>query len=82
MSQMIQISDESAALLRQQASANGLTVEEWVKTLVLEKAQPDDSFPARHKLQAAVSRILELQKLVKPDPDGWTIRDYINHGRP
>lgn len=29
----------------------------------------------------AVRRILELRKDVKPDPDGLTIRDYIEMGR-
>lgn len=29
----------------------------------------------------AARRILELRKEVKPDPDGLTIRDYIEMGR-
>lgn len=82
MSQIIELSDESAAFLQRQASARGLTVEAWVQTLAFEKAQTDDKRPAGQRAQAAVSRILELQKRVKPDPEGWTIRDYIDHGRP
>jgi len=35
-----------------------------------------------HSPQEAAAHILELQKDVKPDPDGWTVKDYINHGRP
>ena len=36
----------------------------------------------RHsKTRAAAEGILELQKQVKPDPEGWTIRDYIDYGR-
>jgi len=31
--------------------------------------------------QTAVANILALQKRVKPDPEGWTSRDYINYGR-
>jgi len=42
--------------------------------------------PASHeghrRAQIAAARIRELQKHVKPDPEGWTIRDYINYGRP
>ena len=34
----------------------------------------------RKRLQAG-ARILEIQKRVKPDPEGWTSRDYINLGR-
>jgi succinylarginine dihydrolase len=68
MSQLIELSDESAALLRKQASSHGLTVEAWVHALAFEKAQKDDRRPVRQRAQAAVSRILELQKRVKPDP--------------
>jgi hypothetical protein len=82
MSQVIELSDESAAFLKRQASARGLTVEAWVQTLAFENAQTDDKWSAPQRAEAAVSRILELQKRVKPDPEGWTIRDYIDHGRP
>lgn len=33
------------------------------------------------KARAAVDAIRELRKQVKPDPDGLTIRDYIEMGR-
>jgi antitoxin (DNA-binding transcriptional repressor) of toxin-antitoxin stability system len=33
------------------------------------------------KARAAVEAIRELRKSVKPDPDGLTIRDYIEMGR-
>lgn len=33
------------------------------------------------KARAAVAAIRELRKSVKPDPDGLTIRDYIEMGR-
>jgi hypothetical protein len=82
VSQIIELSDESAALLKRQASAHGLTVQAWVQVLAYEKARTEDTPPVLQKAQAAVSRILELQKRVKPDPEGWTIRDYIDHGRP
>ena len=39
---------------------------------------PDEQADAA---KAAVERIREIQKHVKPDPEGWTIRDYINYGR-
>ena len=31
--------------------------------------------------QAAAQRIREIQKRSLPDPEGWTIRDYIHYGR-
>jgi hypothetical protein len=43
-----------------------------------------DEHPAeavRQSKQAAAASILELQKSVRPDPEGWTIRDYIQYGR-
>jgi hypothetical protein len=81
MSQTIELSDESVALLKQQAAAHGLSVAAWVEALAREKARTDGVQPGRRKAQAAAARILEIQKRVKPDPEGWTIRDYIHHGR-
>ncbi len=81
MSQTIELSDEIAALLKQQAAAHGLRVDEWVLALAREKARTDNLKPGRQQAQAAVARILEIQKRTKPDPAGWTIRDYIDHGR-
>jgi hypothetical protein len=74
-------SDESAALLKQQADAHGVTVDAWVQALAREKARIDEVHSGRQKAQAA-ARILEIQKRVKPDPDGLTVRDYIDHSRP
>ena len=81
MSQTIELSDESAALLKRQAAAHGLSVDSWVEMLAREKARTDDVQPGRQKAQAAAARILQIQKRVKPDPEGWTTRDYIDHGR-
>ena len=81
MSQTIVLSDESAALLRRQAEAHGVTVDAWVEALARERARVGDTQTIRQKAEAAVARILEIQTRVKPDPDGWTSRDYIDHGR-
>ena len=82
MSQTIELSDESAALLKQQADAHGVTVDAWVQALAREKARLDDIHSSRQKAQAAAARILEIQERVKPDPGGLTVRDYIDHSRP
>ena len=74
----IELPDDQAAALRAKLSARGLSVEGWVKNLV-ETVAP---MTPRASAQEAVARILELQKDVKPDPDGWTVKDYINYGRP
>jgi hypothetical protein len=81
MSLTIQISEESAALLAQQAADHGLSVEAWVEKLAREKATTKEPEPEEQEARAAIARILEIQKRVKPDPEGWTIRDYINYGR-
>jgi hypothetical protein len=59
-------------------AAEGLTLEAWLKKL----ADEAGSSTGPRFAQEAVDRILQLQTRVKPDPEGWTIRDYINHGRP
>jgi hypothetical protein len=42
---------------------------------------PNDEAEKRRKRADAGARISEIQKRVKPDPEGWTSRDYINDGR-
>jgi hypothetical protein len=42
---------------------------------------PTDDAEQRRRRAEAGARILEIQKRVKPDPEGWTSRDYINYGR-
>ena len=80
MSQTIHISEKSASLLAEQAAARGLSLEAWVEELASEKAPSGDT--TRHsKTRPAAEGILELQKEIKPDPEGWTVRDYIDYGR-
>ncbi|MBS1831551.1 MAG: hypothetical protein JST65_02500 [Acidobacteria bacterium] len=75
----IEIKGKAAELLASQAAAQGTTVEELVEVMVLERAAAELQILLRRK--AAVKGIREFRKHVKPDPDGWTIRDYIDHGR-
>jgi hypothetical protein len=42
---------------------------------------PDDEAEKRCKRADAGARIIEIQTRVKPDPEVWTSRDYINYGR-
>jgi hypothetical protein len=80
VSQTIHISKKSASLLAQQAAAHGLRLEAWVEELASEKALSSGT-TRDSKTRAAAEGILELQKQVKPDPEGWTVRDYIDYGR-
>ena len=73
----INIPDERAAALQAQAATHGLSLEQWIERLAAQEEMPDPVLSA----QAAVARILEIQKRVNPDPEGLTIHDYINLDR-
>ena len=75
---VIELPDQQAAALKAKAAAQGMTLEAWLKKL----ADEDAPSAAPRSPQEAASRILQLQKRVKPDPEGWTVHDYINHDRP
>ena len=51
------------------------------KHSVLRARLSDLTWLLDRKRADAGARILEIQKRVKPDPEGWTSRDYINYGR-
>lgn len=78
MSQSIQVSDESAALLAEQAASHGLSIGAWVEVLARGGFGPR---LVDGRAGAAVDRILEIQASVKPDPEGWTTLDYVRSGR-
>jgi hypothetical protein len=72
----IHLPDEQVESLKAKAAAQGLRLEAWFERLAAEET-PE---VVVRSTQAAAARILEIQKRVKPDPDGWTVR-YIDHGR-
>ena len=74
---VIDLPDQEAAALTAKAAAQGLTLEAWLKRLAEDEAPLISRSP-----QEAAARILALQQRVKPDPEGWTVRDYIDHDRP
>lgn len=71
----IELPDDVGEALQAKAAAQGLSLETWFKELA--GTTPRASVSPRE----AAAGILELQNLVKPDPEGWTIHDYIDHGR-
>ena len=75
---VIELPDQQAAALEAKAAAQGLTLAAWLTQLADAEAPAD----APRSAQEAVARILQLQKRVKPDPEGWTVHDYVNHDRP
>jgi len=71
--------------LTDEARKKGISLDAYLLQTVLQQkgpnGAPDDESETRRKRADAGARILEIQKRVKPDPEGWTSRDYINYGR-
>jgi ribosomal protein L17 len=70
--------------LTEEARKRGLSLDAYVLETVLQqkglKGALADTAEKRQRAGGGV-RILEIQKRVKPDPEGWTSRDYIRYGR-
>jgi len=75
---VIELSDQQAAALKSRAAAQGMTLDAWLAHL----ANDETVASAPLSSQEAAARILQLQKRVRPDPEGLTVHDYINHDRP
>jgi hypothetical protein len=78
MTVKIELSDQQAAALQGRAATLGLSLEDWFQNMANQESA------VRHfcrDARTAAAHILELQQNVKPDPEGWTIRDYIDRGR-
>lgn len=68
----------------EEARRRGISLDAYLLEAVLQQkssnASQDDAEERRRRAGAG-ERILEIQKRVTPDPEGWTSRDYMNHGR-
>ena len=71
--------------LTEEARKKGLSLEAYLLETILQQNGSNGAATAdaekRRKRVDAGARILEIQKRIKPDPEGWTSRDYINYGR-
>jgi len=72
--------------LSAEARQKGLSLDAYLLQAVLQQrgsngAPSTNEAEKRQRRKEAAARILEIQKRVKPDPEGWTSRDYINYGR-
>ena len=65
----------------EQAATHGLSVEALVEELAKEKIMTGELRDNQEDVLSGIASILEIQKRVKPDPEGWTTRDYVNYGR-
>ena len=76
---------EAIDQLTAQARRKGLSLDVYVLQTLLAQDNPDcalnDEASTRRRRAEACAEIRELQPRVKPDPEGWTSRDYINYGR-
>ena len=76
----VQLTPEQEAQLAQIATKAGTDAERLAKDAVLRLLEGDAGFrpvsPGR-----VVTEMRALRARVKPDPEGWTTRDYVNYGR-
>jgi hypothetical protein len=71
--------------ITEEARRKGLSLDAYLLQAVLQEKDGNrtdaDDAERRRKRAEAAALILEIQKRVKPDPEGWTSHDYINYGR-
>jgi hypothetical protein len=77
---VVHFTPEQEAQLAQAATKAGTDAERLVKDAVLRLLDGD----AGARAVAAGSVVAEMRALrarIKPDPEGWTTRDYVHYGR-
>jgi hypothetical protein len=75
----VQFTPEQEAQLAQLATKAGTDAEHLVKDAALRLLEETGGLRVPSGSVAAEMRALRAR--VKPDPDGWTTRDYVNYGR-
>lgn len=76
----MQFTPEQEAQLAQIASKAGTAPERLVKDAVLRLLE-EDAGPSVAASGSLVAEMRALRARVKPDPEGWTTRDYVRYGR-
>jgi hypothetical protein len=76
----VHFTPEQEAQLAQIASNTGTDAERLVKDAVLRLLGGDAGFRAVPP-GSVVAEMRALRARVKPDPEGWTTRDYVHYGR-
>jgi hypothetical protein len=74
---VIELPDDQAAALQAKAAAEGLGLEAWLGRL----ATDEQKNTATQGVVSVLDEMNALRARVKPDPEGWTTRDYAQHGR-
>ncbi|MFZ0960655.1 MAG: hypothetical protein WAO35_07090 [Terriglobia bacterium] len=76
----VQLTPEQEAQLAQIATKAGTDAERLAKDAVLRLLEGNAAFPPVSP-GSVVAEMRALRARVKPDPEGWTTRDYVNYGR-
>jgi len=74
----VHFTPEQEAQLAQLATKEGTDAERLVKDVALRLL---DGVPSAAPPGNVVAKMRALRARVKPDPEGWTTRDYVNYGR-
>ena len=72
----VHFTPEQEAELARIATNSGTDPEELVRDAALRLLDEDAASPG-----SVVAEMRALRARVKPDPEGWTTRDYVLHGR-
>jgi len=76
----VHFTPEQEARLAQIATKAGIDAERFVKDAVLRLIEGDNGSRTVPP-GSVVAEMRALRARVKPDPEGWTTRDYIQYGR-
>jgi hypothetical protein len=76
----VHLTPEQEAQLTQVACNAGTDAEGLVKDTVLRLIESDSSGPSVPP-GSVVAEMRALRARIKPDPEGWTTRDYVLSGR-
>jgi len=71
MALTIELPSDTEAALEARAKQAGLPIERYALQLLQRNLSAE----------VAARRMIEIRESVKPDPEGWTSRDYVDHGR-
>jgi plasmid stability protein len=74
---VIELPDEQAAALKARAAAEGLNLEAWLGRL----AVGEQKSAVTQSSKSVFEEMNALRARIEPDPEGWTTRDYVQHGR-
>jgi hypothetical protein len=74
---VIELPDEQAAALKARAAAEGLDLESWLGRL----AVSEQKTAATQNSRSVLDEMNALRARIRPDPEGWTTRDYVQRDR-